>query len=301
MVYDCVIVGGGPAGLTAGIYLARANKKVAIIERMAFGGQVAEIGMIENYPGFPQVSGMELSNNMLTQAKTSGAEVFSGEVLSYDFSDEIKKVKTTKQTFEGKTIILALGSISRRLCVSNEKKFIGSGLSYCATCDGNFFKNKTVAIVGTGDSAVSSAKYLENIVDKIYIISKYEKLHTKAYLPNVVDELKNTQVIYNAKTQEILGKDKVEGIKVEHDGRVEDIKVDGIFVSIGRMPNTENLIDQIDLDEKGYIKVDTNMLTNVAGVFGAGDVTNCGLKQIVTAASSGAIAGTSALKYLSKN
>lgn len=301
MVYDCVIVGGGPAGLTAGIYLARANKKVAIIERMAFGGQVAEIGMIENYPGFSQVSGMELSNNMLTQAKTSGAEVFSGEVLSYDFSGEIKKVKTRKQTFEGKTIILALGSISRKLCVSNEKKFIGSGLSYCATCDGNFFKNKTVAIVGTGDSAVSSAKYLENIVDKIYIISKYEKLHTKSYLPNVVDELKNTQVIYNAKTQEILGQDKVEGIKVEHDGGVEDIKVDGVFVSIGRMPNTDNLIDQIDLDEKGYIKVDANMLTNIPGVFGAGDVTNSGLKQIVTAASSGAIAGTSALKYLAKN
>ena len=300
MIYDSIIIGAGPAGLTAGIYLARANKKVLIFERMAYGGQIAEIGEIENYPGVGKVSGMELASVMFEQAKSLGAEFKSDEVLSYNFSGEIKKVKTSKGTYECKTLILALGSMSRKLGIPNEKKFIGSGLSYCATCDGNFFKNKDVAIIGTGDSAISNAKYLENIVKKIYIISKYEQMHLKSYLPNVIDELKNSEIIYSAKVIDLLGNDFVEGIKVEHDGKIEDIKVDGVFVSIGRMPNTENLIGKIDLDERGYIKVDDNMQTNIPGVFGAGDVTINPVKQIVTAASSGAIAATNAIKFLNK-
>ena len=299
MIYDCVIVGSGPAGLTAGIYLARANKTVAILEKHSFGGQVTEIGEIENYPGFLNISGTDLSMNMYKQAKSLGVKFIAQEALSYEFSDEIKKIKTNGGEIEAKAVILALGSIARKLNIENEKRLIGKGVSYCAVCDGNFFRGKTVAVIGSGDSAVSNAQYLSNIASKVYLISKYNPMRLRNAKMEEVEELKNVELILEGKTLSILGEDRVEALEVEQNGKIKNIKVDGVFVSIGRNPDTENLKNLLQLDEKGYIIADGEMKTSKEGVFVAGDIVSGSVKQIVTAASLGAIASESALKYLS--
>ncbi len=298
MVYDCVIVGGGPAGLTAAIYLARANKKVVIIENTVFGGQVAEIGLIENYPGYESISGSELAMLMCSQAKKQGVEFVVGEAISFDFEGEVKKIATDKKEYEAKSIILATGSKARTLNIENEKKFIGSGVSYCATCDGNFFKGKVVAVVGSGDSAVSNAQYLSNLANKVYIISKYSPMKLKSYTMEDVEMLKNVELVLECKVTGIVGEGIVEGIKFEQEGEEKILNVDGIFVSTGRTPDTENLAGIIDLDPKGYILTNGELKTNKDGVFAAGDIVSGSLKQIVSAAGAGAIASTSALKYL---
>lgn len=295
MIYDAIIIGGGPAGLTAGIYLARANKKVVVLEKMAIGGQVAEIGIVENYTGFKEISGFDLSMKMYEQAKGFGVEFVLQEAVDYELFGEVKKVKTSKQTLEGKTIIFAVGSVARVLNVPNEKKFVGSGISYCATCDGNFFKNKTVAVVGAGDSAISNAQYLAGIVKKIYIISKYSPMKLKNTSTEELKEFKNIEYVLGAQITELVGEENIKGIVVNGERK---IGVDGIFVSIGRTPDTEYLKGEINLDEKGYIVADAEMRTNIDGVFAAGDIVSGMLKQIVTAASSGAIAATSAIKYI---
>ena len=295
MIYDAIIIGGGPAGLTAGIYLARANKKVVVLEKMAIGGQVAEIGIVENYTGFKEISGFDLSMKMYEQAKGFGVEFVLQEAVDYELSGEVKKVKTSKQTLEGKTVIFALGSVARVLNVPNEKKFVGSGISYCATCDGNFFKNKSVAVVGAGDSAISNAQYLAGIVKKIYIISKYSPMKLKNTSTEELKEFKNIEYVLGAQITELVGEENIKGVIVNGERKIE---VDGIFVSIGRTPDTEGLKGEINLDEKGYIVSDAEMRTNIDGVFAAGDIVSGMLKQIVTAASSGAIAATSAIKYI---
>jgi len=295
MIYDAIVVGGGPAGITAGIYLARANKKVLILEKMAIGGQVAEIGIVENYTGFKEISGYDLSMNMYEQAKSLGVEFLMQEATDFDLLGDIKKIKTAKNTFEAKTVILALGSVARVLNVPNEKKFVGSGISYCATCDGNFFKNKTVAVVGAGDSAISNAQYLAGIVKKLYIISKYSPMKLKNTSTEELSEFKNIEYVLGSQITELIGEDCIEAVVVNDDKK---LAVEGVFVSIGRTPDTEDLKGEIDLDEKGYIIADNEMKTNIDGVFAAGDIVAGSLKQIVTAASSGAIAGTSAIKYI---
>ncbi len=295
MIYDSIIVGGGPAGITAGIYLARANKKVLILEKMAIGGQVAEIGIVENYTGFKEISGYDLSMNMFEQAKSLGVEFVMQEAIDFDLDGEVKKVKTAKNNFEAKTIILALGSVARALNVANEKKFVGAGISYCATCDGNFFKNKTVAVVGAGDSAISNAQYLAGIVKKLYIISKYDPMKLKNTSTEELSEFKNIEYVLGSQITELIGEDCIEAVIVNGEKK---LAVEGVFVSIGRTPDTEDLKGKIELDDKGYIIADGEMKTNIDGVFASGDIVAGSLKQIVTAASSGAIAGTSAIKYL---
>lgn len=298
MIYDAIIVGGGPAGITAGIYLARANKKVLIVEKTAFGGQVAEIGIVENYTGFKEISGYELALKMYEQAKSLGVEFLMDEVVDYNFSQEIKIVKTLKKQLETKAIILALGSVARVLNVPNEKQYVGAGVSYCATCDGNFFKGKDVAVVGAGDSAISNAQYLAGIAKKVYIISKYSPMKLKNTSTDELSSFTNVEYVLGCQITEIIGENKVESIVVKGDDINRKIDVDGIFVSIGRTPDTEGLKGDVSLDEKGYILVDSEMKTNIDGVFAAGDITSGRIKQIVTATSSGAIAGTSAIKYI---
>ena len=300
MIYDSIIVGGGPAGITAGIYLARANKKVAIIEKMAFGGQVAEIGLIENYPGFFNITGSDLAMNMYKQAKDLGVQFILDEVQAYELDSQIKKIKTRSKQYEAKTVILAIGSQPRKLNIENEKEFVGRGVSYCPTCDGNFFKGKNVAVVGSGDSAISNAQYLSNIAKKVYIISKYEPMKLKNTSLDEIENITNIQIISPAQTKAIIGSDKVEGLEYEKDGKLIKVEIEGVFVSVGRNPDTESLSAILTLDEKGYIITDQNSQTSVQGVFAAGDVVSGGLKQIISAASSGAEASTSVLNYLSK-
>lgn len=296
MDFDIIIVGGGPAGLTAAIYLRRANKKVLVIERGLFGGQVATIGEIENYPGFLSVQGFELADIFHSQAKRLGVEFKRDEMTGLEANGEIKKVICKKGEFTAKAVILALGSMSRELNAPGEKEFRGSGVSYCATCDGAFFKGKDVAVVGSGDSAVASALYLQNICKSVHIISKYPSLKLKAYTPEIFNRLESVKIHYSSQVKSIRGEGVVQ--EIELDNEKEPLKIDGVFVTIGRKPDTEFLRGVVELDERGYIITDEKMQTSIKGVFACGDITVSRLKQIVTAVSQGAIAATEALESI---
>lgn len=297
MIYDIIIVGGGPAGLTAAVYARRANKNVLVIERALYGGQVAVIGEIENYPGFLSIQGPELAEVFHSQAKKLGVNFAHDNMIDLKLG-ETKKVVCKKATYEAKAVILALGSMSRELNVEGEKKFIGSGVSYCATCDGNFFKDKKVAVIGSGDSAVASALYLQSMASEVVIVSKYPQLKLKAYTPEIFKRLGKTQFIYGAQVQSINGDEKVASMTVATQNETQTIDVDGIFVTIGRKPDTDMLKGTLKLDERGYIVTDESMHTSADGIYACGDVSTVKLKQIVTAAAGGAIAATEAIKNL---
>ncbi len=305
-MYDIIIVGGGPAGLTASIYALRAKKSVLLIERYAPGGQVAQTGKIENYPGFKSIDGMDLASLMFDQATSLGLETVFSDVLDYDLLGKIKKVKTYDGEFEAKTVILALGAVARQLDVENEKKFIGRGVSYCATCDGNFFKNKDVAVVGGGNTSFEDCLYLSDIVNKIYLIHRRDEFrgdrHTLEKLYKLEQEDK-IEFILNSTVKALNGKDKLESIVVENklNKTNREIVVDGLFVAIGRRPDTSLLQDRLNLDENGYIITDENMKTNIDGVYAIGDVRKKRLRQIVTACSDGALASVDIIDYIAKN
>lgn len=297
MIYDIVIVGGGPAGLTAAIYAKRANKNVLVIERALYGGQVALIGEIENYPGFLSIQGSELAEVFYSQAKKLGVNFVHDDMRGIELG-EIKKVVCKKKSYEAKAVILALGSMHRELNVDGEKKFIGSGVSYCATCDGNFFKNKKVAVIGSGDSAISSALYLQSLASEVIIVSKHKELKLNGYTSEILKRLNKTRIVYSAQVQSINGESSVSSMTILGENGMQEIEVDGIFVTVGRMPDTEILAGSIELDDKGYILVDENMRTSAKGVYSCGDVSTVRLKQVVTAAATGAIAATEAIKNL---
>lgn len=306
MVYDIIIVGGGPAGLTSAIYGLRAGKKVLVIERFMPGGQVALTKEIKNYPGYESIDGFVLATNMFNQATSLGMELITSDVLDYEFNGEIKKVKTYEGTFEGKTVILCLGASAKELELENEKRFLGRGVSYCATCDGNFFKDKTVAVVGGGNTAFEDVIYLSNLAKKVYLIHRrdafrgdyasLEKLNTLAKDNSKLEYVLNSTIV------NLCGTEKLESIKVENKltKEIQTLDVEGVFVAIGRKPDTDLVKDKISLDDKGYIITDADMKTNIDGVYAAGDVRQKTLRQIVTACSDGAIAVLSALTYLQK-
>ena len=298
MLFDSIIIGGGPAGLTCAIYLARANKKVLVVEKMAIGGQVSEIAEIENYPGFSSISGQDLSMKFYEQAVKFGVQFAFGEADNLVLDEQIKTIQVGSKTYEAKSIVLAIGSKARRLNVPNENKYIGKGISYCATCDGNFFKNKTVAVVGSGDSAISYAEYLSSIAKKVYIFSKYDKLKLKNAQLEEISSFENIEILPKVKVVEVMGEEQIQKVKLESNGENKELQLEGLFVSIGREPETDFLDNKIELDEKGYIKVDSEQRTNIEGVFACGDIVSGSTKQIVTACSSGAIVSTSILKYV---
>ncbi|MDD2445229.1 MAG: thioredoxin-disulfide reductase [Clostridia bacterium] len=305
-MYDTIIVGGGPAGLTAALYALRAKKKIVMIERMIPGGQVAKTLTVENYPGFESISGFDLANKMYEQVTKLGLEIIYSDILEYDITGFIKKIKTHSGTFEAKTILLCLGAFAVQLEVENEKKFIGKGISYCATCDGNFFKDKTVAVVGGGSSSIEDTLYLYDIAKKIYIINRRDKFICEEEPLNKIKTLSNSdnskiEIILNSVITSLNGDDKLENITVKNknDNTLKELKIDGLFVTIGRKPDTELLKNTLNLDDIGYILTDENMKTNIDGVFAAGDVRHKTLRQIVTACADGAIASMSINNYIS--
>ena len=305
-MYDIIIVGGGPAGLTASIYALRAKKSVLLIERYMPGGQVVQTGKIENYPGFKSIDGMELSNLMFEQASDLGLETIYSDVIEYDINSKIKKIKTYDGTFESKTLVLAMGAVARQLDVENEKKYIGKGISYCATCDGNFYKDKVVAVVGGGNTSFEDCLYLADIVSKIYLIHRRDEFRGDVYtLQKLKEYEKNGKIefVLNSVVKSLNGDDKLRSVVVENklDKKEREIVIDGLFVAIGRRPDTNLIQDKINLDENGYILTDENMRTNVEGVYAIGDVRQKRLRQIVTACSDGAIASVDIIDYISKN
>lgn len=296
-MYDTIIIGGGPAGLTASIYLKRACKNVLVLEKETFGGQITKASCVENYPGFTKVKGMALGQAFYEQASSLGAE------LRYENALEIRKnrglffVKTEDNEYVGKTVILASGTHPRKLEI-DEEKYLGKGLSYCATCDGAFFKGKTVSIIGGGNTAIDDAFYLSDICKHVYIIHRRDILKAE---PIKVANLKtkdNVSFIYNVVLKEIKGKDAIEEIILEQNKREMLLKTDGVFIAIGSVPNTSILKDLVKLDEGGYPLVNHDLETTIPGLFLAGDVLRKDVKQLTTATSDGTICATRVIDYL---
>ena len=310
--YDIIIVGCGPAGMTAAIYAKRAGMKCLILEKMAPGGQITITPMVENYTGFSKIDGISLSQQMFEQVKNCGIDVEFSEVHSIELESKLKTVKTANKTFVSPVIILAMGASSRALGTQEDKKFVGRGLSYCTVCDGAFFKDKKVAIVGGGNTALEDIEYIYNIASEVVHINRRSEFRADAQNINSYEKLanqKNSKIEkkYDCVVEKLYGDKKLESIDVRNikTNKVENIKLDGLFVAIGRVPQTEILDKEVSLDENGYILVDEKMQTSIEGVFACGDITHKSLRQIATAVGDGAIAGTyasvCAKKYKAEN
>jgi len=300
-MYDVIIIGGGPAGLTAGLYNARARLSVLLLERLAPGGQVLTTDWVENYPGFPDgVSGFELMDRMKTQAERFGLKIQNEEVIRLELSEKRKVVFLNSGTLESKTIILACGATWKKLGIEGEDRLMGRGISFCATCDGPFYRDEEVAVIGGGDTAVEEAIFLTRFVKKIYLVHRRDKLRaTKLLQERAMSEEKIT-LVWETIPLRILGQNSVEAIELRNvkTGDVQRKEVKGVFVFIGTIPNTELVKDSVKLDENGFILTDDNMQTSIPGVFAAGDIRSKLFRQISTAVGEGAAASYSAERYL---
>lgn len=302
-IYDMIIIGGGPAGYTAALYASRAGLDTVVIERMSAGGQMTLTDVIDNYPGFDDgVDGFTLGMKMQQSAERFGAKTEYAEVSAVDFSENIKKITTTSGIFFCKTAVIATGANPKELGLPNEETLIGRGLHYCAHCDGRFYKNKTVIVVGGGNSAAADALYLSRIVKKVYLVHRRDSLRaTKIYHEPLLNT-ENIEFLRNSTVEDVISAEKVTGAKIKdvNDGRISEIECDGIFVSIGRRPATEFLKNTVILDKNGYIIADETTKTAINGVFAAGDVRTKALRQVVTAVSDGAVAVHFAEEYLNE-
>ncbi|MBQ7910165.1 MAG: thioredoxin-disulfide reductase [Clostridia bacterium] len=303
-IYDTLIIGGGPAGYTAALYAARAGLDTAVLERMSAGGQMGLTDIIDNYPGFPEgVDGFTLGMNMQAQAERFGAKSLYGDVTEVDFTDPIfKEVITAYETHYARTVIIATGANPRELGLPNEQALVGKGVHYCAHCDGRFYKGKTVAVVGGGNSAVSDALYLSRVTEKVYLIHRRDTLRATKIYHEPLMKAENVEFIWNSAVTEILSDGRVTGVKVQNlkDGTEREITFSGLFVSIGRKPATDFLHGTLELDSYGYIVADETTRTSVPGVFAVGDVRTKALRQVVTAVADGATAIHYAEEYLNE-
>ncbi|WP_434512445.1 thioredoxin-disulfide reductase [Desulfitobacterium sp. AusDCA] len=302
-MYDVLIIGAGPAGLTAGVYAARGGLKTGIIEMAMPGGQAASTEKIENYPGFPEgISGFELMNNFHLQAQAFGVEFIFDQVNALELQGSIKKIITATQTFEAKAVIIAAGSKPRLLNVPGENTFHGRGVSYCATCDGAFFKGKKVIVVGGGDAALEEGAYLTKFAEKVTIIHRRSGFRASQIALERAKSNSKIQFVLDTVVEEIIGQEQVQGVKVKNtmSGETQVLPSDGVFIYIGTEPNAGFLQGEIEIDERGYIKAGKRLETNIPGVFAAGDIRNTPLRQVATAVGDGALAAVEAEKYLSK-
>jgi len=301
-VEKVIIVGSGPAGFTAAIYAARAEMKPLIIAGQQLGGQVALSSEIENYPGFPElISGMELYQLMQKQAERFGARIEFDEVTEVDLSAyPFIKVKTWGEEYQTQTLIVATGTSPRKLGVAGEEELRGRGVSYCATCDGYFYKGKTVIVVGGGDAAVEEAMFLTKFAERVYLVHRRDRLRAETYMQTRLFNNEKIEVVWDSAVTEILGDEGVTGARLRNVKTQEEseLNVDGIFVYIGDIPNSQFLAGQLDLDQRGYIVTDRRAHTSVEGVFAAGDVQESHLRQIATAVSSGARAAFEAERFV---
>jgi len=299
--YDLVIIGGGPAGLTAGLYASRARLNTVMIEKIMPGGQILVTDWIENYPGFPDgITGADLANKMSQQAEKFGLNIEYNEVISLDLSNQTKQIKLSDKTITTHSIIIATGASPRKLSVPGEDTFSGKGVSFCATCDGPFFKNKQIAAVGGGDTAVQESLFLTKFAKKVYLIHRRDQLRATKILQERAFANDKIEIIWDSVVTGIAGKNGVEkiilkNVKTQKD---EGLPVDGCFIWIGITPNTEFLGNDVKIDASGFINVDSKMETSIPGVFAAGDVRQTPLRQIVTATGDAAIAAFSAGHYI---
>ena len=297
-IYDVIIIGSGPGGLSAGIYSARSKLKTLIIEKNLFGGQILNTGVIENYPGsIEDETGASLAKRMIKQCEKFGAEFIKDKVLDIELNKEIKTIKCKNNTYKTKSVIIATGCKHKNLNVDREDEFLGRGLSYCAICDGHLFEDLHVYVAGGGESAVKESLYLSKFAKKVTILSKYDELKCSGYIEEKCREKDNIEIINNVKIIELLGRDVLNGIKVKNlktnEESVfiadEDDEIIGLFVFVGLKSQTDLFKGLLNLDEKGYIKTDENMKTNIDGVYAIGDCRSKDLRQVITACNDGAI------------
>ncbi len=302
-LYDMIIIGGGPAGYTAALYGGRAGLKALLLEKYMPGGQMAEAHNIENYPGFEDgIDGFSLAEKMMKQAVRFGAESKYKEVLGVSLKENPKIVKTKDETFFGKTVVIATGASPRELGIENEKALIGKGVSYCATCDGMFYKDKVVSVIGGGDTAAGDALLLSRVAKKVVLVHRRDSLRATKIYQDALKNTENIEIRWDSVVTDLLFEEKLKGIRLKNVKTEEEeiIECEGMFVSIGRKPATEFLDGQLNLSEGGYIIADETTKTSIEGVFAVGDVREKSVRQVVTAVSDGAVACHMAEEYLAK-
>lgn len=300
-IYDVMIIGGGPAGYTAALYAARAGLDTVVIEKMGAGGQMSLTDRIDNYPGFDEgIDGFTLGMRMQKSAERFGASTLYGEIKSVNLTDRIKCAETEKEIYRARAVIISTGADPRELGLNKERDFIGKGVHYCAHCDGRFYKDKTVMVVGGGNTAAADALYLARFAKKVYLVHRRDTLRAEKILRDPLLKAENVEFLWNSTPVQLLGKDRIEGAELQNLKTDESkaISADGIFISIGRKPATQFLDGALKLDESGYILADETTKTNLDGVFAVGDVRTKPLRQIVTAVGDGAVAVHFAEEYL---
>lgn len=298
-MYDIIIIGAGPAGLTSAIYGTRANKKVLVLEAKTYGGQIINTSHIDNYPGMPHTNGIEFATNLYNQAKELGADIKFEKAINIETETKIKKVITNKDEYECKAIIIATGADKRKLGVDREDELSGKGVSYCATCDGMFFKNKIVSVVGGGDAALGEAEYLSDICSKVYLIHRRDEFRGNEKQAENLKKKRNVEFILNSNVIKLNGDKVLEGIEVKNkNGEIKELDVSALFIAVGQVPETTNLVANIDKNSSGYIMAGEDTKTNLDGVFVAGDVRIKNLRQLTTAVSDGSQAAVMACNYI---
>ncbi|MBQ8325947.1 MAG: thioredoxin-disulfide reductase [Lachnospiraceae bacterium] len=300
-MYDLIIIGSGPAGLSAAIYAGRARLNTLIIEKQGMsGGQVLNTYEVDNYPGLPGMNGFDMGMRFKEHADKFPVDFVEGEVVEVKLDGAVKQIRTHEQIYEGKTVLIATGARHAKLNIPGEDRLAGRGVSYCATCDGAFFRNKTVAVVGGGDVAVEDAIFLARFCEKVYLIHRRNELRAAKILQDALFELPNVECVWDSVADEIVGEDVVSGIKLHNVKNNEEklLMVNGVFIAVGMHPNSEIYREILECDDLGYIQASEEGVTNVLGVFVAGDIRTKQLRQIVTAVSDGANAVTSIQKYM---
>lgn len=299
--YDVIIIGGGPGGYAAALYCTRAGHKTLLLEEMVPGGQMSITSQVENYPGFDQaIDGFDLALKMQAGAERFGAETQSLRAEAIYPQENPKRVHTSKGDFYCKTMILAMGASPRKLGLPGEEEMTGHGISYCATCDGNLYRGKTVVVAGGGNSAATEALSLSALCEKVYVVHRSETMRAERKSINLLEKTENIEVIHNAAMEELLYTDRMTGVLLRDKitGEKKEIACEGLFVAIGRIPNTKLCTGIVDLDEQGYIIADETTKTNIDGVYAVGDIRTKPLRQIITAAADGAVASVFAEEYM---
>lgn len=303
-IYDVIVIGGGPGGYTAALYATRAGLSTLVIEKMAAGGQMTQTMQIDNYPGFEEgVDGYTLGMKMQTQAERFGVETKFLEVFSVKLEDKIKIVETDAGEYQAKVVIVATGAEHKHLGLANEENMLGKGVGYCAACDGMLYKNKTVVVVGGGNSATADALLLSKICEKVILVHRRDTLRASKASIEAIKNVSNIEFCLNSVVSEIIGDDRLNAVKIKNvdTDKEQDINCNGLFISIGRAPATEIFKNELNIDENGYIIADESTCTNILGVYAVGDARTKMVRQIVTAMADGAVAAYQAEKYLAVN